>query len=75
MTPSIGRIVHYVNYRLEHQPAIVVWVHSNGFVNLQVFTDSLNTGDSENVKWVTSVAKDDKGTMPNTWHWPVRDDE
>lgn len=80
-----GRIVHYVLQDYdesslrpapnagEHRPAIVVKVWgSNGTCNLQVFTDSNPTQDSNDhrppVMWRTSVVFDETG-RPGTWHW------
>lgn len=88
-TPTIGRIVHYVLQQGprsgEHRPAIIVAVHSETTVNLQVFTDSNEVGRFNDapaiwsaesaptpLRWVTSAVQDEDTHAPNTWHWPER---
>jgi hypothetical protein len=83
MTPSIGRIVHFVPDETTrkalggnhltmgaadtHVVAIIVRVWSNTCVNLKVF------GDSPNDTWVTSATfEDSPEPKPHTWHWPPR---
>ena len=82
MTPSIGRIVHFTQKRPEglgsalvHLPAIIVAVWSDSGVNLQVFTDGSNSEDGyggSNIKWVTSVMRDESAIQPRSWHWPEK---
>ena len=75
MTPTVGRIVHYVLHDGPHQgfhrPALVV-AHSGMTVNVQVFTDGNKThGDlMPNVFWRYNVAFDPDGKQVGTWHWP-----
>ena len=85
MKPTIGRIVHFVQKKnprygdeLVHLPAIIVSVHSDTCVNLQVFTDGSNSeepgnNDPASVKRVTSATLNDAGDQPYTWHWPERE--
>lgn len=85
MKPTIGRIVHFVqkknaNYGddLVHLPAVIVSVHGDTCVNLQVFTDGSNSesGLSSNhpsVKWVTSATFNEAADLPYSWHWPERE--
>ncbi len=80
MTPTVGRIVHYVNGADCHRPAIVTSVCPHGS-DLQVFTSGpydtngwpeyYETGPVPNVIFVGSVAE---GTGAYTWHWPERDE-
>lgn len=82
MKPSIGRAVHYVQKMPEgcrdgliHLPAIIVAIWGDTCVNLQVFTDGVNSegGDSNNppgLKHVTSVSQDETAQSPRSWHWP-----
>lgn len=61
-------------------PGIVVAVWGDTCVNLQVFTDGVNSeqGGLPNsspppVKWITSATFDDSADPANyTWHWPPR---
>jgi hypothetical protein len=82
MKPSIGRMVHFVQRKpaiygdqLVHLPAIVVAVHSDTCVNLQVFTDGTNSDsyETQGVKWMTSVLQDEAALQVGSWHWPERD--
>lgn len=66
---SIGRIVHFVNKKGAHRPAIVVEIWSDEVVNLQVFTDMRNDGELQPVMWATSVPYSD-AKEELTWHWP-----
>lgn len=75
MTPSIGRIVHYRTLAQASdvaidRPAIVVAVHDDDTVNLQVFW---NRG-VDNVEWREKVRR---APSPMTaevgeWFWPPR---
>ena len=80
-----GRIVHYVlpdgHSTGQHRPAIVVRVwrdangqtQTNGLVQLQVFTDGSNDGESYagGLCWATSIEYSDDA-RPRTWHWIER---
>lgn len=79
MTPSIGRIVHYVDNDGEHRAAIIVRTYPSGnalspvaeHVGLQVF---LLTGT---VPLARVEHQEIEGTRrteytPGTWHWPER---
>lgn len=76
---SEGRIVHYVledgRSFGEHRGAIIVknWGGPKGTVNLSVFTDHSNDGDTyaSGLVWKTSRMYDEAGA-PGTWHWPER---
>ena len=81
--PSIGRIVHYVlesgPYKGQHRPALIVRTWGDlptSAVQLQVFTDSPQTQDSNDclppVMWATSRLQDDTGEKLGSWHWPER---
>lgn len=73
------RLVHYVlkdgPQKGECRPALVVrdFERPGGEVNLQVFTDSPPTGDSNDMlpplMWVTSV-QPGKKNRPGTYHGP-----
>ena len=85
MKPSIGRIVHFVQYKPEsywvkdqpkptvHLPAIIVSIWSDTCVNLQVFTDGTNseTGPNSNPASVKWVTSValDEGESPNAYTW------
>jgi hypothetical protein len=62
--PTIGRIVRYVNRSSEEWPAIIVAVHGDESVNLQVFT-------SPTVIPAAKVPFDAAGGS-FSWHWPER---
>jgi len=84
MSPSIGRIVHYVQEKparyqpsegpklLVHLPAIITVVWSDTCVNLMVFSDGSNSeADDTNfrcTKWVTSPNLDESET-PQALTW------
>ncbi len=63
--PTVGRIVIFTTADGTKLPAIVVNVHSETTVNLQIFQD--RGGDA--AVHGTSI---DEGTGPNTWAWPER---
>ena len=69
-TPSIGRVVHYVNEAGAHQAAIIVKVWSNECVNLHVLPDYSDTHEAVGK---TSVLYHDEGpdspAHPYSWHW------
>jgi hypothetical protein len=77
--PSVGRIVHYIlpdgPSTGEHRPAIIVKVWNDTYpgVQLQVFTDGSNDGNTHKsgLFWATSVPyADPSENTPRTWHWP-----
>ena len=82
MTPTIGRIVHFVQKKpagygdqLVHLPAIITAVWGDTCVNLQVFTDGTNSDEANvfPIKWITSSTLDESADpQPRTWHWPER---
>lgn len=86
MKPTIGRIVTFVQKKnptydgdcIVHLPAIIVAVHDDTCVNLQVFTDGSNSEPGPNsnppsAKWITDVTLDaSEHPQPYTWHWPKR---
>lgn len=82
-----GRMVHFVMPDGQHRPAVVVRVWREvvsaceGYVNLQVFTDSSNdildddmltSFDAKAIRrgvlWKTSVCYDEEKSI-GTWHW------
>lgn len=75
MTPSIGRIVHYQRRNLAFtegvegsivpEAALIVQVHNESLVNLQIFSGNGST------EFKTSVRLGDEGEA-NTWIWPPR---
>ena len=74
ITPTVGRIVHYVaygtpggEYKSEHRAAIITAVDSqnNGIVSLCVLNP---TGMFFNI----SVLQDQSGIHGGTWHWPEK---
>lgn len=84
MKPTIGRIVLYrpspadgfANEEVE-RPAIVVAVHSETCVSLQVFTAGRDdgiilNGEFVNVLCKTSVSYSEEKS-PRSWYWPPRD--
>lgn len=69
--PYIGAIVHFVNAsdRDHHRPAIVVNVHEDNSVDLQIFGSSIF--DEANIEFKNWISFD-PGTMPIfvlSWHW------
>lgn len=73
-TPSIGRIVHFVD-RHVHYPALITAVEGDGklgIVNLTVFAngiDPLLNGVKEGFVTVTNVGyREDAPDF--SWHWP-----
>ena len=74
-----GRMVHYclVNKSgdVVHRPAVVVriWSQDTGGVNLQVFTDGGNDGETYQggLYWATSVSFSEE-PKAYTWHWIER---
>jgi hypothetical protein len=75
MTPTVGRIVHYVAYGTPggeyqagaHRAAVVTQVHSASCVDLCVFNP---TG----LHFVTSrLYEHEDKKAPGTWHWPERE--
>ena len=76
MNPMIGSQVHFVLENEQHRPAVVVKVHSNNLVNLQVFFDAGNDDVKEKAQpWRSNVAQGTPSKEANfypkgTWHWP-----
>lgn len=77
MTPSIGRIVHYVIQNGQHRAAVVVnyWPNDDQRANLTVFVDQMNDKEfAPNGNLAVGSAKQDEETKaPGTWHWPERE--
>lgn len=74
MTPTIGRIVHFITAGGRTRPAIVSEVHTDTCITLHVmFTpwdDEREPGCRPVVACVTSVNLDASDTPANgTWHW------
>jgi hypothetical protein len=69
-TPSVGRVVHYVNEAGAHQAAIIVKVWSAECVNLHVLPDY---SDTHEALGKTSVLYHDENPdnppRPSSWHW------
>jgi hypothetical protein len=83
MTPSNGRIVHYVLKQGRsagaHRPAMIVNAHGGNtpHVNLHVHLDGCNDdghefGDATLIGHAFSAPRDDSATMPGSWHEPER---
>ena len=73
ITPSIGRIVHFVLPKGEHVPALIVGIASktlseDALVNLQVFHDR----KKDPVEHVAKVKQAVANKKPGTWHEPER---
>ncbi len=66
-TPSISRIVHYVDVNLDHCAAIITAVGADGAVVLTVFPRG---GNPYPVLHVVPLDEGRKAT--GTWHWPER---
>ncbi len=76
MKPTIGRIVHYFPLSFEKDgitqkagnpaAAIIVFVHDDGTVNLQVFFTV-----SEGTAFYRHVPQ---GNRPCHWNWPKREE-
>ena len=75
MTPTVGRIVHFVLHDGPHQgfhrPAMVVG-HNGMLANMQVFSDgNKHSGDQQpNMFWRYNVPYDPDGKQIASWHWP-----
>ena len=69
MTPTIGRIVHFVTKKGAHRPGIVVQNLSRDAVDLHVFKDPVHDDDSA---FQRSIFRDEATKGPGTWHWPER---
>lgn len=85
MTPTVGRIVHFLVERrgeIEARPAMIVKVWSEDCVQLQVFLDGGNDAAVKDggggfaadecdrgLAWRTSVPE---GTEIGQWSWPPR---
>lgn len=64
--PSIGRIVHYVNFANQHLAAIVTKVTDDA-VHLVVFNPATAYTDYQ-----FDIVFSELPT-PDTWHWPERE--
>ncbi len=80
VTPTVGRIVHFVLTDGQVRPAIVVRVWSPEMVNLRVFLDGTNDRDVAGAcnadGWATSVHYHEYAVgnyAPGTWFWPPRE--
>lgn len=66
-TPTVGRVVHYVDHVTgKHFAAVIVHVWSDTCVNLAVFDSNGNLNPK------TSVTLDEATAANFTWHWPER---
>lgn len=86
MSPTIGRLVHYRISEDVVRPAVVVEVHSDTCVNLQVFFDGSNDSPGSSVpdvRGVTPTVAEREaglgwrtsavlGTGVGEWSWPPR---
>lgn len=71
MTPTIGRIVHYVNAGL-HQAAIITSAWDwNGEIQVTLCVLPAHEPPFP----IFGPRQDEDGKAHNTWHWPERDDE
>lgn len=71
----MNRLVEYVLRDGLHagqtRPALIVYVHGDDVVNLQVFTDGAERGGNDglpNVMWVEKVEFDGTNKAKGTWH-------
>jgi hypothetical protein len=73
MPPSVGRIVHYrpAAPGAAVRPAIILKVHNDTCVNLDVFwgSEPITEGDSQG-RHPTSVLFSE--TEPRSWFWPPK---
>ena len=71
MTPSIGRIVHFITRHGVHRPAIIVGVNplGNEGLSLQVFVDPTQ---DDTVPFQRNVFHDDTRETRCSWHWPEK---
>ena len=68
MTPSVGRIVHFVSSPdYKHLPMLIVIVHSDEAIGGWVLGE--NT-----MHYVAYTLHNDLG-VGGTWHWPERHDQ
>jgi hypothetical protein len=72
MTPSVGRIVHYVSYGTpggeytrQNRAAVITEVNDDGTVGLAVL-------NPEGFFFNRGVEHDASGELGGTWHWPER---
>ena len=72
MTPSIGRIVHYVAGDLPwHRAAIITEVHEQGAA-AAINAVSLAVFDPTGLVFAAHVPYEASGLRVGTWHWPER---
>jgi hypothetical protein len=72
MKPTIGRIVHYVDFNKNHWPAIVTHVEeASGVLSLTVFTALKAYERNEGILCVAVIHGENE--EPGTWHWPERE--
>lgn len=75
MTPTIGRVVHYVHPDTgAHMPALVLssasLVGERGEIALRAFGHT-----AADDTFAASATHDPEGTIPGSWHWPEREGE
>lgn len=64
--PSIGRIVHYVQYDGDKcRPAIITEVEDDRMVSLHVFTPDRGDHNQDECPY-------SEDRVHGTWHWPER---
>lgn len=78
MTPTVGRIVHYVSYGTpggeygkENRAAVVTAV--GDMQNDAGYTVSLAVMNPTGMFFNTNVLQDQNGRAGGTWHWPDRE--
>jgi hypothetical protein len=81
MTPSIGRIVHYVAYGTPggeyragaHRAAVITDVSFSGSSNEPTTAQvSLCILNPTGMFYTQNVPHDETGMTPGSWHWPER---
>ena len=68
MKPTVGRIVHFVDYTGEHHAALVTAV-GDGPDDVKL---TVHPPDDE-PRHESNVQHDAKATRAGTWHWPERE--
>lgn len=72
MEPTVGRIVHYVDFQGLKHAAIVTHVIDERDVNLAVFYDGGVGATMQALSAITYEANPQRGYVGGSWHWPER---
>lgn len=76
-TPSLGRIVHYVQHDGRHTAGLITGLHSGTRIGLTVFLppDQAMQVMPHYFLIVGACELDSTGKLANTWHWPEKNGE